>query len=144
MKCIYFFFFFFSSRRRHTRLVSDWSSDVCSSDLASSHGYRGQRRVGGSRRLAARAMQLHVEAIQGHEAPPDLGALERRAGLGAGLYLLDRTVEQLVDERVAHTLDVRLFLRREFHTLEGAGELVTANLLGPVAELLYERDDVQC
>src|SRR5258706_7979160 len=29
-------FFFFSSRRRHTRLVSDWSSDVCSSDLAMS------------------------------------------------------------------------------------------------------------
>src|SRR5215213_7698255 len=28
-----FLFFFFSSRRRHTRLVSDWSSDVCSSDL---------------------------------------------------------------------------------------------------------------
>src|SRR5438093_8193185 len=25
--------FFFSSRRRHTRLVSNWSSDVCSSDL---------------------------------------------------------------------------------------------------------------
>ena len=25
--------FFFSSRRRHTRLNSDWSSDVCSSDL---------------------------------------------------------------------------------------------------------------
>src|SRR2546426_7752470 len=30
-----FFFFFFSSRRRHTRLQGDWSSDVCSSDLAS-------------------------------------------------------------------------------------------------------------
>src|SRR5437016_6422095 len=30
---IVLFFFFFSSRRRHTRLVSDWSSDVCSSDL---------------------------------------------------------------------------------------------------------------
>src|SRR5438046_4771245 len=26
--------FFCSSRRRHTRLVSDWSSEVCSSDLA--------------------------------------------------------------------------------------------------------------
>src|SRR5438045_7252829 len=25
--------FFFSSRRRHTRFLSDWSSDVCSSDL---------------------------------------------------------------------------------------------------------------
>src|SRR5947199_5370400 len=31
--CVWFFFF--SSRRRHTRCLSDWSSDVCSSDLAS-------------------------------------------------------------------------------------------------------------
>src|SRR5438093_6645698 len=31
LRCV---FFFFSSRRRHTRLVSDWSSDVCSSDLS--------------------------------------------------------------------------------------------------------------
>src|SRR6266536_4159182 len=29
-----FFSFFFSSRRRHTRSTRDWSSDVCSSDLA--------------------------------------------------------------------------------------------------------------
>src|SRR6266849_3073939 len=28
------FSFFFSSRRRHTRSTRDWSSDVCSSDLA--------------------------------------------------------------------------------------------------------------
>src|SRR5437016_13547645 len=35
-------FFFFSSRRRHTRLVSDWSSDVCSSDLNKKwHEYTG-------------------------------------------------------------------------------------------------------
>src|SRR5256886_13122200 len=27
-------YFFFSSRRRHTRFDCDWSSDVCSSDLA--------------------------------------------------------------------------------------------------------------
>src|SRR5437879_8789681 len=26
--------FYFSSRRRHTRYIGDWSSDVCSSDLA--------------------------------------------------------------------------------------------------------------
>src|SRR5437016_6481712 len=33
--------FFFSSRRRHTILVSDWSSDVCSSDLnCIAHGRR--------------------------------------------------------------------------------------------------------
>src|SRR5829696_10202350 len=42
-KCSHLFlFFFFSSRRRHTRLVSDWSSDVCSSDLG-----RGRFRVRG-------------------------------------------------------------------------------------------------
>src|ERR1039458_10733686 len=34
--CLWFFLFFFSSRRRHTRCLSDWSSDVCSSDLPAS------------------------------------------------------------------------------------------------------------
>src|SRR5438045_9460369 len=33
-----FFVFFFSSRRRHTRCLSDWSSDVCSSDLDKAGG----------------------------------------------------------------------------------------------------------
>src|SRR5437016_6775139 len=51
--CVYSFsiFFFFSSRRRHTRLVSDWSSDVCSSDLgilsgtlARLQGYKSDQR----------------------------------------------------------------------------------------------------
>src|SRR2546430_4602139 len=32
-------FFFFSSRRRHTRFDCDWSSDVCSSDLAVGAAY---------------------------------------------------------------------------------------------------------
>src|SRR2546430_7546066 len=31
---LYDYVFFFSSRRRHTRFDCDWSSDVCSSDLA--------------------------------------------------------------------------------------------------------------
>src|SRR5262249_59978494 len=44
--------FFFSSRRRHTRLVSDWSSDVCSSDLAAGRGPGG--RVHRRRRAVAR------------------------------------------------------------------------------------------
>src|SRR5215475_6201194 len=34
-------FFFFSSRRRHTRFSRDWSSDVCSSDLAERERERG-------------------------------------------------------------------------------------------------------
>src|SRR5256885_9768832 len=39
---VFLMLFFFSSRRRHTRLQGDWSSDVCSSDLA--------RVLGGLRR----------------------------------------------------------------------------------------------
>src|SRR5438034_10387339 len=40
--CFIRIFFFFSSRRRHTRSLCDWSSDVCSSDLADDleHFYR--------------------------------------------------------------------------------------------------------
>src|ERR1035438_10168136 len=45
--------FFFSSRRRHTRCLSDWSSDVCSSDLKS----RGQRSRTGP--AARRGELLH-------------------------------------------------------------------------------------
>src|SRR5947199_3783656 len=43
--CIFLllFFFFFSSRRRHTRCLSDWSSDVCSSDLLDVHGGDAER-----------------------------------------------------------------------------------------------------
>src|SRR2546422_6946185 len=37
------FFFFFSSRRRHTRCSRDWSSDVCSSDLAAGGAPRRRR-----------------------------------------------------------------------------------------------------
>src|SRR5262249_61749722 len=44
-------YFFFSSRRRHTRLVSDWSSDVCSSDLDA----QLRQRVG--------ADELHGDAL---------------------------------------------------------------------------------
>src|SRR5205814_3019560 len=43
--------FFFSSRRRHTRCLSDWSSDVCSSDLTgvllSPHSAHAQGFVAG-------------------------------------------------------------------------------------------------
>src|SRR5262249_58144007 len=39
------------SRRRHTRLVSDWSSDVCSSDLSD------------SARAADTIGRLHAEAL---------------------------------------------------------------------------------
>src|SRR5690606_41163533 len=63
-----FLLFFFSSRRRHTRFSRDWSSDVCSSDLAA---LLTLERTRGDARLAASL----AEATQRREA-----LLELRAG----------------------------------------------------------------
>src|SRR5207237_6404938 len=69
-------FFFFSSRRRHTRFKCDWSSDVCSSDLATAIRatqewiHRTQAQV-----LAVRSrFSLGVEALGAtlnHDGIPD-------------------------------------------------------------------------
>src|SRR3712207_7844545 len=62
----FLFFFFFSSRRRHTRYWRDWSSDVCSSDLATlalfivglaTIGYK-QRRSSGSEIVVNRQVTI--------------------------------------------------------------------------------------
>src|SRR5437867_6959163 len=62
-------FFFFSSRRRHTRSYGDWSSDVCSSDLA--HALRHPEAPGG----CALPQQLAI----GQQEPGDLADEERVA-----------------------------------------------------------------
>src|SRR5262245_63211412 len=58
--CVLLVFFFFSSRRRHTRCLSDWSSDVCSSDLAG-----GGEHVpsGGGARLRVEDLLLHHQVL---------------------------------------------------------------------------------
>src|SRR5256886_4023100 len=57
-------FFFFSSRRRHTRFDCDWSSDVCSSDLGTGGGARGDR-AGRPRDRAAGAPRVRA-GVGGH------------------------------------------------------------------------------
>src|SRR5687768_17743709 len=85
--------FFFSSRRRHTRCSRDWSSDVCSSDLAQERAGRAPVRA---RRLPgkARAMTERSEAAEAvllalmerQISPAEMGRLagerseERRVG----------------------------------------------------------------
>src|SRR5688572_7686931 len=61
-----YFFFFFSSRRRHTRFDCDWSSDVCSSDLA---GLPGANEEGftleGLRRELERWQSVTPDVLRG-------------------------------------------------------------------------------
>src|SRR5256885_4561867 len=84
--------FFFSSRRRHTRLQGDWSSDVCSSDLADGDrllGCEGDVLVGDDHHDAAsfdvRIAVVHaqrLEAAVGNRVPRSRGrrSEERRVG----------------------------------------------------------------
>src|SRR5262249_57160227 len=58
-------FFFFSSRRRHTRLVSDWSSDVCSSDLG---------RLTGEEHLREQMGDLYGK-VNGYDGRPTNGQI---------------------------------------------------------------------
>src|SRR5690625_6192308 len=68
---MYYLFFFFSSRRRHTRWPRDWSSDVCSSDLA--------RRV-----AAAEDVQRHVGALARMGVHPRQQRLAAQVGAELG------------------------------------------------------------
>src|SRR5690606_41046632 len=66
--------FFFSSGRRHTRFSRDWSSDVCSSDLATQGGVAGAED--------ATAEEDVAEAPADEAADEDMAARseERRVG----------------------------------------------------------------
>src|SRR3546814_14204470 len=60
---LYFFLFFFKQKTAYEMRISDWSSDVCSSDL-------GARQVG--RRALADAMDVHAVGAGGEAARDDL------------------------------------------------------------------------
>src|SRR5215203_7144799 len=59
------FFFFFSSRRRHTRYWRDWSSDVCSSDLAQDAGDPLDARALISRRVRGVEADQPLQELRG-------------------------------------------------------------------------------
>src|SRR6267143_2843847 len=59
--------FFFSNRRRHTRWNCDWSSDVCSSDLADEYNTHAENRL---RQAVTR--ELRVRGLEATEVGADL------------------------------------------------------------------------
>src|SRR2546430_17668702 len=75
------YFFFFSSRRRHTRFDCDWSSDVCSSDLAIK--YASKPVVAAPQGMALGGgceVSLHAAKIQA-AAEAYIGLVETRVSL---------------------------------------------------------------
>src|SRR5437763_8801062 len=85
--CCLFFFFFFSSRRRHTRYIGDWSSDVCSSDLAGDV-------IGRIRALVAKAAPRN-DQLDINEVMLDVIALTRSELRGSGTALQTQLADGL-------------------------------------------------
>src|SRR5437899_4431145 len=79
------FFFFFSSRRRHTRCLSDWSSDVCSSDLVSSLTNGAVPKWGSSPISSAYSSTAGHGKTTARSEERRVGK-EGRVGGGGGLY----------------------------------------------------------
>src|SRR2546429_6968912 len=90
----------FSSRRRHTRCSRDWSSDVCSSDLASRSHRATFARFGADVALCDRdAENMATAAVEVEEAG--------RSALTAELDVRDADqVERSEERRVGKSVDL--------------------------------------
>src|SRR3546814_18570644 len=84
---VFIFFFFFKQKTAYEMRISDWSSDVCSSDLAAGEGVeRLPPRDAGARRKTDD--QLHADAAialaveHRHEARRRAGRVRHHGGAG--------------------------------------------------------------
>src|SRR5256884_3873920 len=92
--CLYFIFFF-SSRRRHTRCSRDWSSDVCSSDLA---GYLKRIPPAAVARLRWRVINIHPALLPAFGGSGMYGRRVHQAVLASGVALTGATVHYVDEE----------------------------------------------
>src|SRR3546814_16010733 len=83
-----FLFFFFKQKTAYEMRISDWSSDVCSSDLAAQFA----RDEGGEGRLAGGAV-----AVAEHEVGAGNGAV-LAGGVAAGRHGVAVHIPQLAEE----------------------------------------------
>src|SRR5262247_2782232 len=107
-------FFFFSSRRRHTRCLSDWSSDVCSSDL---------RHGGGA--VSARASIAHINVS------PE-GGVPKRSVPSATVTELGLAGDTQRDRRYHGGPEraICLFALEQIQALQGEGHTITPGAIG--------------
>src|SRR3546814_2324585 len=113
------FFFFFKQKTEYEMRISDWSSDVCSSDLAGQHTARGRRESLHPLRIPPRhrGRRDHLPAA----GPVEIwrhhrGLAHRRAGVG--LEALDQSPQfRNRPEHGRHDPSPRLD-RSEEHTSE--------------------------
>src|SRR5690554_7513457 len=126
---LFVFFFFFSSRRRHTRCGRDWSSDVCSSDLADNFGntvHLFERECSVQRR--------HQKVVE--EAPSAVLTEEKRKSMGEAAIKVAKTCDYVG----AGTVEFLLDENHNFYFLEMNTRLQVEH---PVTELITGLDLVE-
>src|SRR5205814_8838270 len=115
LNTLLFLSFFFSSRRRHTRCLSDWSSDVCSSDLAAVAPAAPPTAEAGARALSGNAARIAALVIglagigavairNALSAEPDVGSAVLIA-LAVGIIGLRLVHSTRADRRYATLLE---------------------------------------
>src|SRR3546814_20407579 len=101
------FFFFFKQKTAYEMRISDWSSDVCSSDLVGRGvlcgrgGRPHQREAGGEQ--SGREQRAHPHEVNGQFQPAGAVAL----GFGAMTETQDRSEERSVGEECGSTCRYR-------------------------------------
>src|SRR5205814_2785227 len=117
------FCFFFSSRRRHTRCLSDWSSDVCSSDI---------RKVGSPLPTATLDACLAGDAVLlGAVGSPEFDSLTPSERPEAGLLLLRQALGGYANLRPAISYDaIAAASPLRIEVARGANILIVRELLG--------------
>src|SRR6266498_3655308 len=120
---LFCFCFFFSSRRRHTRCGRDWSSDVCSSDLAAlgislPAVFAGP--PGFERKFELVRVVGDLAHVSGH------GPIDGAAALVQGKVGADLTPEQGYDAARATALSMLSSLKQELGDLDRVRSWVKA------------------
>src|SRR3546814_2162187 len=82
---VVFLFFFFKQKTAYEMRISDWSSDVCSSDLrflGRAGAFDAEPGLSQRPRLDAGAVRLSADRQRGHPGLADLGPIPRPVYLG--------------------------------------------------------------
>src|SRR3546814_20954441 len=98
---VFFVFFFFKQKTAYEMRISDWSSDVCSSDLNDEGRPQGHR-------ISERRPQERADGDQPVFSPlPNAGALGRQEARQVRIWRIDRRYEARAQGVGAHPVPCR-------------------------------------
>src|SRR3546814_10767679 len=96
MLCLCLFFFFFKQKTAYDMRISDWSSDVCSSDLMPNSSHGG----GISRKISSASDRKRLKQIVSDLVlPKSMGLIVRTAGLSRTKPEIKRDFDYLADRK---------------------------------------------